>query len=210
MTRSHSFFPLCPAFHQLTRSYAFVFLTSPRAYRPSPRCRSIANESLHGVLAWCAEDVDQEWDGGSPRYSSDNPDPETLEMQRQWPRLAIQGTDEAAHRSSEGHSSTQKVDSERAAFDPVTVPTLARRPTGHSHNPYLGHLNGGGTGESANSSPWIPQTPESPYPPTLLSPRSFSRHAATCDAERSNSITRTPLSAHPPVEEEDDSPWRAL
>ncbi|KAJ1027106.1 hypothetical protein NDA18_003122 [Ustilago nuda] len=157
-----------------------------------------------------SEDVDQEWDGGSPRYSSDNPDPETLEMQRQWPRLAIQGTDEAAHRSSQGHSSTQKADSERAAFDPVTVPTLARRPTGHSHNPYLGHLNGGGTGESANSSPWIPQTPESPYPPALLSPRSFSRHAATCDAGRSNSITRAPLSAHPPVEEEDDSPWRSL
>ncbi|KAJ1028434.1 hypothetical protein NDA16_001601 [Ustilago loliicola] len=151
-----------------------------------------------------SEDVDQEWDGGSPRYSSDNPDPETLEMQRQWPRLAMKGTDEAAHRSSEGHSSTEKVDPEGFGFDPITVPTLARRPTGHNQNAYLGHLNGGS--ESAHSSPWIPQTPDSSYPPTLLSPRSFSRHATTSDAGRSNSISRSPLPTHPAVEEEDDSP----
>lgn len=155
-----------------------------------------------------SEDVDQEWDGGSPRYSSDNPDPETLEMQRQWPRLAMKGTDEAAHRSSEGHSSTEKVDPEGIGFDPVTLPTLARRPTAQSQNPYLSHLSSGQ--ESTTSSPWIPQTPESPYPPTLLSPRSFSRHAMTSDAGRSNSITRSPLPAHPTVKEEDDSPWRAM
>ena len=153
-----------------------------------------------------SEDVDQEWDAGSPRYSSDNPDPETLEMQRQWPRLAIKNahSDEAAHRSSEGHSSTEKVDPDGVAFEPVQVPTLARRPTATGgSNPYLSHLN------ESSSSPWIPQTPESPYPPTLLSPRQFSRHPNAFEGARSNSLSRPPM--HPThVEEEDDSPWRAL
>lgn len=156
-----------------------------------------------------SEEVDQDWDGGSPRYSSDNPDPETLEMQRQWPRLAFKSPhSEAAHKSSEGHSSTEKVDPDGVAFEPVQVPTLARRPTDPSaSNAYSSHLHD--PLESA-SSPWIPQTPESPYPGTLLSPRQFSRHSSHSDTTRNNSLSRHPIQPQTHIEEEDDSPWRAL
>lgn len=161
-----------------------------------------------------SEDVDQEWDGGSPRYSSDNPDPETLEMQRQWPRLAIKNahSEEAAHRSSEGHSSTEKVDPERVGFEPVQVPTLATRSTnganGYASNPYLSHLNNNNNNNGPeSSSPCIPQTPESPYPATLLSPRQFSRHP---ERSRNNSLSRSQMQHTHVVEEQDDSPWRAL
>ncbi|SJX62035.1 uncharacterized protein SRS1_10669 [Sporisorium reilianum f. sp. reilianum] len=164
----------------------------------------------HGILVTVGtvsrtEEVDETWEGGSARYSSDNPDPETLEMQRQWPRLASRSThgSEAANQSSEGHGSmyTKQVEAVGVDFDPVPVPTLARRATG-SDNPYPPHLRH--PIETA-SSPWIPRTPESPYP-EVLSPRSFARNAATPEITRSNSVSRGVRG--PDVEDQNTSPGR--
>lgn len=175
------------------------------------RSRNDPTEVDNGILVTIgtvsrSEEVEEQWDAGSPRYSSDNPDPDTLEMQRQWPRLAIKSPNpgsEAAHRSSEGHSSSEKVDPDGVGFEPVQVPTLARRPTGgnHAYPPHLAPAVEAG-------SPWIPQTPESPYPATLLSPRQFSRNQSMSDASRANSFSRQQQQQQPL--DEDDSPWRAL
>ena len=145
------------------------------------------------------EEVDETWEGGSPRYSSDNADPETLEMQRYWPRLASKTNSEAAHQSSESHSSTEKRHKDgsiRSGFEPVPIPTLGRSPTvSYSH----GSTN-------LPSSPWIPQTPESPYPEQLLSPRSFARSALVADtSSRTHGVLRCPSNGAP---SQDSGPWR--
>ncbi|CDW98372.1 hypothetical protein [Sporisorium scitamineum] len=137
-------------------------------HQPNHSRHDPLNLENHGILVTVgtvspSEEVDETWEGGSPRYSSDNPDPETLKMQRQWPRLASKSThgSEPANQSSEDHSSMHKKHAEEALgadFDPVPVPSLARRPAG-SDNPYLSHLHS--PTETASSS-WVPRTPESP------------------------------------------------
>jgi hypothetical protein len=99
------------------------------------------------------------------------------------------------------------VDPDGVGFEPVQVPTLARRPTGgnHAYPPHLAPAVEAG-------SPWIPQTPESPYPATLLSPRQFSRNQSMSDASRANSFSRQQQQQQQQQQplDEDDSPWRAL
>ncbi|SNX82916.1 uncharacterized protein MEPE_01622 [Melanopsichium pennsylvanicum] len=118
-----------------------------------------------------SEDVDEQWDAGYPRYSSDNPDPETLVMQKQWPKLAFKLEDggAAAQNSIQRHIS-----------NPVQSPALAKSPTNGGHsNSYLSNLNKNSEQDSTPSSPWIPHTPESPYPPTMLHRKQFSRNVST-------------------------------
>jgi hypothetical protein len=106
------------------------------------------------------EEVAEQWDA-EQRYSSDV-DVDAVEMRRQWPRLAKA---EPA-RSEDAHSENPHADSlhyDDEAFVAVHSPAPAR--------PHL-----------PAPSPWVPQTPDSPYPGAAAS--------------------------HPHVQ--DDSPWRAI
>ncbi|TKY87339.1 hypothetical protein EX895_004016 [Sporisorium graminicola] len=154
------------------------------------------------------EEAGEDWQAGSPRYSSDNPDPETLEMQRHWPRLASKTTlgSETAHQSSDGHSSKHRkhVEALGADFEPVPLPTLPRRAAA-ADDPCLSPLH---SSVEAASSSWTPHTPESPYP-EVLSPRSFARHSATSENTRSNNVSRPRFHEHD-ITEGDTSPWRRL
>ncbi|EST07875.1 hypothetical protein PSEUBRA_002996 [Kalmanozyma brasiliensis GHG001] len=96
------------------------------------------------------EDVDARASSGanSPRYSSDNPDPELHEMQRQWPPKL----------TSECSQTTE------TQFEPVPVLGRMSAPLQRA-------------GTSGSNSSWFPRTPEMPYPEPLLSPRDFARPA---------------------------------
>ncbi|SPO40611.1 uncharacterized protein PSFLO_06093 [Pseudozyma flocculosa] len=128
------------------------------------------------------DDVDGWNEHGSNRYSSDLADPDAMEMRRQ--------------RSKDGRTG-------RAAADTA----LSSKQSSPSLD---GRLPPVAAAAAAASSPWVPQTPESPYPTAW---NSF-MHGETAFEP----VTVPPSSLSPPSRyrspvqagHQDDAPWRAL
>ncbi|GAC93952.1 hypothetical protein PHSY_001521 [Pseudozyma hubeiensis SY62] len=121
------------------------------------------------------DDADQEWEAGSPRYSSDNNDPDAIEIRRQWPNLAAQDAagSEAVAQSYDGDDVKEKdLELGDSGLESLHIPNLPSFQT-VAGNPDLTHLYGSSIGSSSTS--WQPSSPDSPYAPALLSPSAFSR-----------------------------------
>lgn len=109
------------------------------------------------------EEIEEGWDDiGSPRYSSDNADPDPL--QRYGSKMGRVQRDDGLERSSStrsyglpsaGHSAYGGVDSKDSFAHDMSIPTLDHARPSYSTGP---------------NSPWIPQTPESPYPVSPSAP----------------------------------------